>query len=83
MADLPKLFDLLAGVRDELESLVRAQIDEVLRRLSVVKREEFEAVQELATRAREAAAAAESRISALEARIAALETPVPRDETKI
>jgi hypothetical protein len=75
MNDLPKFFDLLAGFRDELESTVRSQVDELLRRLSLVKREEFEAVQELATRAREAGLAAESRLSALEARITALETP--------
>jgi len=79
MNELPKFFDLLANLRDELETMVHSQIDEILRRLALVKREEFEAVQELATRAREAATAAESRLTAVEARLAALETPPPQD----
>jgi len=83
MNELPKFFDLLAGVRDEIETLVRSRLDEGLRRLSLVKRDEFEAVQELATRAREAATAAESRLDALELRLAALENPPPADQTKI
>jgi len=74
MNDLPKFFDLLSGVRDEIETLIRTRLDEGLRRLSLVRREEFEAVQELATRAREAATAAESRLEALESRVAAMET---------
>ncbi len=77
MTDLPKFFDLLSGVRDEMETLIRSRVDEGLRRLALVRRDEFEAVQELATRAREAATTAESRLEALEARLAALESRTP------
>ena len=73
MNEFPKFIDLLAGVRDELEALVRARTDEALRRLSLVRRDEFEVVQELAARAKAAVDASESRIAALEARCQALE----------
>ncbi|HEX3350838.1 MAG TPA: accessory factor UbiK family protein [Acetobacteraceae bacterium] len=91
MAERPRFFDDLAGVaggamsaltglRDEAESLARARIDEAIRRLDLVRREEIDVVRELAERARtgqetaEAAlAAAMARIDALEARVAALE----------
>lgn len=73
MTDLPKFFELLGGVRDEIESLVRARVDETLRKLQLVRREEFEAVQELASRAREQAIAAEARLAEFEIRLAALE----------
>ena len=73
MTEFPKFFDLVSGVRDEIETLVRSRLDEALRRLSLVKRDEFEAVQEMASRARMGQEAAESRLAALEARMAALE----------
>jgi len=83
MTDLPKFFDLLSGARDEFESMIRSHVDEILRRLALVKRDEFEAVQELASRAREAASAAESRLDALESRLAALENAAAPNQTKI
>jgi len=70
----------LAGLREEAEALVRARIDETIRRLDLVKREELEALSELAANARAGQEAAESqlaealrRLAALEARVAALE----------
>lgn len=81
MADpRPRLFDDLAGLaggavsalsglKDEAEAIVRARVDEALRRLDVVRREEFEAVAAMAARAREAQEAAEARIAALEAKL--------------
>ena len=92
MNDRPKLFDdlagmaggaisALAGLREEAEAIVRARIDETLRRLDLVRREEFDAVQELAAKAREAQTAAqeerartEARLAELEHRVAALES---------
>lgn len=81
MNERPKFFDDLAGVaggaisalaglREELAALVRARVDETVRRLDLVKREEFEAMAELARRAK-------AEVEALEARVAALEVQKP------
>ena len=77
-------FSALAGMREEVESTIRARVDETIRRLDLVKREDMEAVQEMAAAARAGQEAAELRLGALEARLAALEgadavsrTPVP------
>jgi len=86
MAERPRFFDdlagvaggalsALAGIREELEAMVRARIDEAIRRLDLVRKEELDAVTELAANARAAQQAAEARLAALEARVAALETP--------
>jgi BMFP domain-containing protein YqiC len=88
MADLPpgnrpRLFDdlagiaggavsALAGLKDEAETMVRARVDEALRRLDLVRREEFEAVAAMAARAREGQEAAEARLTALEEKLEAL-----------
>jgi BMFP domain-containing protein YqiC len=63
------------GVRREFETLFRNQAERFLRDLDVVKREEFEAVKEMARLAREENEALKARMSALEARLAQL-TPV-------
>ena len=42
----------LAGLREEIEALARARIDEAIRRLDLVKREELDAMAELAANAR-------------------------------
>lgn len=63
----------LAGVREEAEAMVRARIDEAVRRLSLVRREEIDALAELASNARAGQEAAEAKLAALEARVAALE----------
>jgi BMFP domain-containing protein YqiC len=57
-----------SGVRREIETVVRNQADRILRDLDVVKREEFEAVKEMARLAREENEALKARIAALEAR---------------
>ena len=93
MTERPRLFDDLAGIaggafsalsgmRDEMEAVARARVDEVIRRLDLVRREELEAVSELAANARIGQEAAEARIGALEARVAALELgrPDPEDD---
>jgi BMFP domain-containing protein YqiC len=63
------------GVRREFETLFRNQAERFLRDLDVVKREEFEAVKEMARLAREENEALKARMSAVEARLAQL-TPV-------
>jgi len=84
MSDRPRFFEDLAGVaggaisalaglRDEVEAVVRARVDEAIRRLELVRRDELEAVTELAANARAAQEVAEARLAALEARVAGLE----------
>ena len=57
------------GVRREFDTLFRTQADRFLRDLDVVKREEFEAVKEMASLAREENEALKARLEALEAKI--------------
>ena len=64
----------LAGARDEFEALARARIDETIRKLDLVKREELEAMRELAGNARAGQEAAELKLAALEARLAMVES---------
>ena len=61
----------MSGLRDEVEARMREQFERVIARLDLVKREEFEAVKELAARTREAQEALQSRLDALEARLEA------------
>jgi BMFP domain-containing protein YqiC len=56
------------GVRRELETLFRSQAERWLRELDLVKREEFEAVRDMAKLAREENEALKARIDALEAK---------------
>jgi len=81
MAERPRFFDDLAGVaggamsalaglREEAESMIRARVDETIRKLDLVRREDMEAVQELAANARAGQEALEARLAALEARVA-------------
>ena len=60
---------MASGVRREFDTLVRNQADRVLRDLDLVRREEFEAVKEMARLAREENEALQARIAALEARL--------------
>ncbi len=61
------------GVRQEMETALRAQAERVLNTMDVVQREEFEAVRDMAAKAREENDALLARIDALEKRIATLE----------
>ena len=63
------------GVRREFETLFRNQTERFLRDLDVVKREEFEAVKEMARIAREDNEALKARVAALEARLSQM-TPM-------
>ena len=58
-----------SGVRREVDTMVRNQAEKWLRDLDLVKREEFEAVKEMARLAREENEALKARIAALEARL--------------
>jgi BMFP domain-containing protein YqiC len=63
------------GVRREFETLFRNQTERFLRDLDIVKREDFEAVKEMARIAREDNEALKARVAALETRLAQM-TPV-------
>jgi BMFP domain-containing protein YqiC len=87
MSDRPRFFDDLAGVaggaisalaglREEAEAMLKVRTDELLQRLDLVRREEMEAIQELAANARAGQEAAEAKVGALEVRLAALELRV-------
>ena len=87
MSERPRIFDDLAGVaggaisalaglREEAEAMMRARLDDLIQRLDLVRREELEAVQELAANARAGQEVAEAKAGDLEARLAALEARV-------
>ena len=59
------------GMRREFETLMRTQGEKMLRDMDVVQREEFEAVKEMAAKAREENERLSERIAALEAELAA------------
>jgi BMFP domain-containing protein YqiC len=59
-------FSLLSGLKAEAEALAKSRADAFAQKMELVRREEFDAVLELARRALE-------RVEALEARVAALE----------
>jgi BMFP domain-containing protein YqiC len=58
----------LGGLKAELDQQVRAIVERVLRNQDLVTREEFEAVKEMAARAREENEALRARLEQLEAR---------------
>ncbi len=63
------------GVRREFETLFRTQAERWLRDLDLVKREDFEAVKDMARIAREESEALKARVSALEAALAGKSAP--------
>jgi BMFP domain-containing protein YqiC len=78
MTERPKFFDdlagvaggaisALAGVREEVAALVRSRVDEAVKKLDLVRREDFEAMAELAQRAKMQVEALEIRVARLEA----------------
>jgi BMFP domain-containing protein YqiC len=92
MTDRPRFFDDLAGVaggaisaltglRQEAEAIVRARIDETIRALELVRRDEYDAIAEMAARARDGQEAAEARIVVLEERLAVIEARLAGLET--
>ena len=60
---------LAEGARREVETLANSQLERVMASMDVVSREEFEAVREMAAKARAENERLEARIAALEARL--------------
>lgn len=78
----PRIFDDLAklmtdaagvanGVRREVETIAKTQMERLLSTMDVVTREEFEAVREMAILARDENEKLAARIAELEAKLAA------------
>lgn len=57
----------LLGVRQEIEGLVRQQVERILSRFDLVTRDEFDAVKEMAARARAEQEELAQRLETLEA----------------
>lgn len=57
----------LSGIRREVEGLVRHQLDRMLSGMDLVTRDEFNAVKEMAVRARSENERLEARLEAIEA----------------
>jgi BMFP domain-containing protein YqiC len=64
--------DVAQGVRREAETMVKSQLERLLATMDIVTREEFEAVKEMAAKARDANEKLRQRIAVLEAAIASL-----------
>lgn len=60
----------LAGAKREIESLVRQQLERLLSSLDLVTRDEFDAVKEMAAKARSEQAELTERLGALEKQLA-------------
>ncbi len=60
-----------SGVRKEVETIFQAQAERILRNLDVVTREEFEAIKEMAAKAREENERLAARIAELEKKLGA------------
>lgn len=63
------------GMRREMETIMRAQGERLLSSMDLVQREEFEAVKEMAAKAREENAKLAERVATLEAELALLRKP--------
>ena len=59
-----------AGIKEEVEALIHQRIERALARMDVVPREEFEAVRDMAAKARSEQETLEKRVVALEALLA-------------
>ena len=68
--DLARMFNdaanLAGGVRREVETMIRSQAERILRGMDVVTREEYEAVKEMAAKARDENEKLAARVAALE-----------------
>jgi BMFP domain-containing protein YqiC len=80
MDELAKLMTDVAGaaqgVQREFQTMMRTQGEKILRDMDVVQREEFEAVKEMAAKAREENDRLSERVALLEAEIVTLRSKV-------
>ncbi len=89
--DLAKLAtdaaSVAGGMRREMETAVRAQVERFLGDMDLVRREEVEVLRAVAAAARADVETLTARVAALEARLAAVDgksaDPVPSDDPSI
>ncbi|MEQ9554144.1 MAG: accessory factor UbiK family protein [Rhodospirillales bacterium] len=72
----------LAGIKDEMEAMIRQQIERFLADGNLVPRDEFDAMAEVAKNARAAQEKLEARVAKLEAQLAGQKTAKPRAAAK-
>ncbi len=65
------------GVRREMETAFRAQAERILNSMDVVQREEFEAMRDMAVKARAENKKLSARLDEIEAKLAALSGEAP------
>jgi BMFP domain-containing protein YqiC len=65
----------LSGVKTEVETRLREQLERVLAGMDLVSREEFEAVKAMAAKARSEQEDLANRVAELESKLAALSSP--------
>ena len=70
------------NVRREIDTVVRNQAERILGDMDLVRREEFEAMRELAVNARTESERLAERVAMLEARVAALTAPAATPKPK-
>lgn len=66
-----------SGMRREAETFMRHQAERIIAELDLVRRDEYEAMRELAVRAREETERLNSRVTVLEARLGITSSPQP------
>mgnify|MGYP003657351302 FL=1 len=72
----------LAGVKDEMEAMIRQQVERFLADGNLVPRDEFDAMAEVAKNARAAQEKLEARVAKLEAQLAGQDAAKPRTAAK-
>jgi len=72
-------FNAFGAFKSEFESQMRQQLESLLARMKLVTREEFEAVQAMAAKAREEQEALAKRVAALEIKLNTQTDPLDRD----
>lgn len=70
------------GVRREMETAFRSQAERILNSMDVVQREEFEALREMALKARAENDRLNKRLAELEARLEGSEKPAAKPRAK-
>ncbi len=72
----------LGGVKEEAEAAIRQRLERILSDMDVVPRDEFDAMADVARRARQEQETLSAKVAELESRLAALEGGVQKASTK-